>query len=215
VIENLKAEGSGPLTVTCSAVFDDSPCTWTCQSNAIYTLADGDYSVTLSAPGYASKTIDFTVTNPTNCGCCGCGCTIGVQSSVELEPDSTIQSGGCCADLENDERNCGACGRQCPANMCSNGSCLPNFGQCLIGGTDFQTSTSFQNCDDYCASVGQVCSVSCGGDGNEASQEWLNPPQNCYDTTTLPTVRGCGDAFAQTVNGQVPQYQCCCGDALK
>jgi hypothetical protein len=212
VIQNLKAEGVG-VHVTCTA-FGGTPCMWMCRSQE-YELPGGDYSVTLSAPGYASKTIDFTITPPTNCGCCGCGCTVGAQETVKLTPDSTLQSGGCCADLESDSSNCGACGRTCPANMCFNGSCAPSFGACLFGGTYVQTNTTFTSCDDYCASVGQVCSASCGTNSDEASEEWLNPSQNCYDLTAKPILRGCADSFETTVNGDVPEYDCCCGDASK
>jgi hypothetical protein len=204
VIQNLKAEGEG-LNVNCYA-YTSTACEWTCQSTD-YRLPDGDYSVTITAPGYADKTVDFTVTNPTNCGCCGCLCGAGYQGTVELVPSGTPTTTGCCANTDSDPNNCGACGRKCPANGCGAGKCLPTFGACVF------PSMGANDCDEYCASIGQTCSASCGTNSNEASEEWINPTQNCYDATQTPTVHACADPFEQAgPSGSIPQYHCCCGD---
>jgi len=160
VIQGLKVEGSG-LEVTCFA-FTGTTCEWRCESSE-YRLADGDYSATITAPGYSPKTVEFSVTNPTNCGCCGC-CPGTYQATVDLVPSGEPPTSGCCADLDNDVNNCGACGRKCPANGCSGGKCTPYFGACVIPGV------SGNNCDAYCASIGQVCSASCGTNSDEASE---------------------------------------------
>jgi len=98
-------------------------CGWNCQFYQ-FQIPNGDYTIVLDAPGYESKSVDFTVTQPTNCGCCGCGCGIGYQGSVMLEPDGN-DIPECCSTLVVDTANCGTCGNVCQNNQaCSNGACV-------------------------------------------------------------------------------------------
>jgi hypothetical protein len=98
-------------------------CGWNCQYNQ-FQIPNGDYTIVLEAPGYESTSVDFTVAQPTSCGCCGCGCAVGYQGSVVLEPDgSGIPE--CCSTLVVDTANCGACGHACQAGQaCSSGECV-------------------------------------------------------------------------------------------
>jgi hypothetical protein len=99
-----------------------TPCAWSCQ---LYQLSNGSghYSIELDAPGYASKAIEFSVSTPTNCGCCGCGCTAAFDDSTELEPDGS-EIPNCCAALSTDSRNCGTCGNICDSGYtCTDGEC--------------------------------------------------------------------------------------------
>jgi len=96
-------------------------CSWHCQYYQTQ-LPDGDYTIVLTAPGYATKNVDFTVTNPTNCGCCGCGCGVGYQGSAALEPDGSATP-ECCSTL-NEMSNCGSCGNACDSGQtCTSGVC--------------------------------------------------------------------------------------------
>ena len=124
MITNLQAVGDHGLMISCFAnPQGNSACTWTCQSDAV-PLSDGDYTVTVSAPGYDSTEITFTVTSPTNCGCCGCPCHTERFDQVVLTPNGDDLS-ACCADLETDSENCGSCGHACSlAFHCSKGDCL-------------------------------------------------------------------------------------------
>lgn len=99
-----------------------TPCSWYCQFYQL-ALGDGDYAIELSAPGYGNKTVEFSVQNPTNCGCCGCGCGPGYTGDTALEPDGG-EIPACCAALAGDTRNCGACGNECETGYtCTEGEC--------------------------------------------------------------------------------------------
>jgi hypothetical protein len=202
VIQDLTAVGNG-LELTCYT-YGGTSCEWTCQSTA-FNLSSGDYSVTLSAPGYDSRTVEFSVAPQTNCGCCGCACGNGDQETVSLHPAEAATPAGCCADLQNDAKNCGSCGTVCPLGLCESGKCAPAWGQCLIA------QTAFTDCNDYCGSLGERCAASCGVNADEAVESWVNPTQNCFDTTKSPNVGGCADPFQQPSGNDIPQYQCCCG----
>jgi hypothetical protein len=134
-----------------------TPCTWNCQFYQT-PIPDGDYSIVLSAPGYQEKTIDFTVEQPQNCGCCGCGCGIGYQGTASLEPDGS-GTPECCSTLL-DAANCGACGNACdPGLACSNGSCVA---PCLAEGSS-------------CDGAGDTC---CGG--LTCCSGAASAPRHCY-----------------------------------
>lgn len=107
----------------CSPSGPAGSCSWSCQFLQ-FQIPNGDYTIVLSAPGYEDKSVDFTVTQPTNCGCCGCGCGIGYQGTTTLEPDGS-GTPECCSTLVTDTTNCGACGHACEAGQaCSNGECV-------------------------------------------------------------------------------------------
>lgn len=98
-------------------------CSWSCQYFQTQ-IPNGDYTIVLSAPGYEDKTVDFTVTQPTNCGCCGCTCGVGYQGTTMLDPDGSGVP-ECCSTLVVDTGNCGACGHACQSGeACSNGECV-------------------------------------------------------------------------------------------
>lgn len=205
VIQNLKVD-SPLLDLSCSTE-PGSLCSWLCQSAAYAGAPAGDYSVTITADGYEPATVDFTV--PAGC------CPRVPDRSVLLVPAGAPPTAGCCADLDDDPTNCGTCGRTCPGGRCAEGTCSPTFLQCLVSGEQPYTGVVYQTCDDFCASVGQVCSASCGYDSNEASEEWFDS-LNCYDDTEMgvtPVLHGCSDVFeAQGPNGETPSFKCCCGD---
>jgi len=124
MISNLTATGDNGLEITCSSNGQSGAgCAWTCQST-IFQLRDGDYTVTFSAPGYDAAEVTFTVTNPTNCGCCGCPCHTERFDMVMLSPNGD-DPGACCTSLETDAENCGSCGHACTtAFHCTNGDCV-------------------------------------------------------------------------------------------
>jgi hypothetical protein len=130
-LENLDT-GESPSDVRCAG--GGPPCTWYCQSTQ-YAIPGGHYQLTLSAPGYANKTVEFTVATSSNCGCCGCGCSGGYSGTVDLTSDGGAAP-GCCADRMNDATNCGQCGNKCAydsqtcmAGTCEN-VCLPEGSSC-------------------------------------------------------------------------------------
>ncbi len=139
-IADLKASADFPITCYANG---GSPCQWTCQSDD-FELPDGDYTVVLSAPGFESKSIDFSIVPQTNCGCCGCPCPLGYYGNEVL-----TGTGGeaCCADRHIDPNNCGACGNACGSGVCTAGQCE--------GGSDCATITTRDECEasSQCHSV--------------------------------------------------------------
>jgi len=110
-----------------------APCQWTCDSQQ-FGLPDGHYSIRLSAPGYETQTVEFDVVNPTNCGCCGCGCGPNVQKDVTLKPNGD-PVGNCCAVTATDPDHCGECNNACDTRLCSEGECEGTGGTGGIAGT--------------------------------------------------------------------------------
>jgi hypothetical protein len=202
IISNLKIDSPG-LDLQCRTN-GGSPCQWFCQSVS-YQIADGDYTVTISAPGYAPATLDIHAVSPTNCGCCGC-CPFNYFKSVTLTPNGASPA-GCCANLDSDSTNCGTCGHACPnSGPCVAGKCGPSFGECLIEGGGFAT------CDAYCASLKQTCSAACGPSLNQASVEWTGN-SGCSDLSGAETVGSCSSTLETVPSGNaVPASDCCCGD---
>jgi hypothetical protein len=96
----------------------------TCTSESL--LADGHYSVEVGSPAFTPKKVEFHITNPTDCGCCGC-CPGSAQVTVTLDPvENPPEELLCCADLASDDDNCGACGNVCtPRYSCRGGECIP------------------------------------------------------------------------------------------
>jgi hypothetical protein len=110
----------GALQCYPSALQDS--CYWSCQYYQTQ-IPDGDYTIVISAPGYVTKNVDFTVEQPTNCGCCGCVCGTAYHGTTELEPDGS-GAPECCSTL-NETSNCGSCGHACEGGQtCSNGECV-------------------------------------------------------------------------------------------
>jgi hypothetical protein len=156
-IADLTAEAN--FGVTCYAG-GGTPCQWQCQSTQ-YQLPAGDYSVTLSAPGFDPKTIDFTINAQTGCGCCGCPCTQGYFGSVMLDGDGEADS--CCADRSKDVNHCGTCGNFCEtsevcnAGMCE-AACLSTGASC---GAGIGTCCSGLTCCSGAADAPTNCYVNC------------------------------------------------------
>lgn len=117
-LHGLTAE-SEDLTVTCE-LWDG--CSGSCGSQ--YLLADGHYTVTLSAPAAEPVTVEFDIVNPQDCGCCGC-CPGSHFEQIVMVPDPASESpNDCCADLETDSANCGICGHTCSdTETCVDGDC--------------------------------------------------------------------------------------------
>jgi hypothetical protein len=129
-IQDLVAE-STELGLTCSAS-GVAPCQWYCESQ-LFGVSSGSHSITLSAPGYETQTVEFEIVNPT-CGCCGCGCGPYVQMPVTLKPNGD-PVGNCCANLSTDPTHCGECGNTCSGSVCSQGACEGQGGAGGSGGT--------------------------------------------------------------------------------
>jgi hypothetical protein len=110
-ITDLTVSANG-ITVEC-APDPDNDCWWICQSDR-RPLLDGEYVMTVSAPGYHQKIVRFTVQTPAECGCCDCSCTGGYQpgTAVDLYTNGDTLP-GCCAATATDPNHCGACGNVC------------------------------------------------------------------------------------------------------
>ncbi len=200
IVSSLTAQGPG-LSLTCMR---SSPtCAFFCQSGP--TLADGSYTVTLRAPGYRPLDVPIHAVSPGRCSCCG----FSISQSVKLVPDGTPVA-GCCADLQTDPQNCGACGRACiaPGASCSAGKCAPAYRGCIDSGSP---ATS---CDAYCASLGQSCTAACGANGfggTDAVNWWTSP--GCPSTAATYSTSGvCSTPFAWSAQGGPQSYRCCCTD---
>jgi hypothetical protein len=94
--------------------------------------ASGPVVVTLSAPGYQRTEVEVLLEPRGDCGCCACCAEKTEEVEVVLEvledPPSDLV---CCADLNNDEQNCGACGHSCNESpegpVCEGGRCTVGF----------------------------------------------------------------------------------------
>jgi len=172
-------------------------CGFVCRSTETK-LPDGSYQVTLKAPGYGAKLVPFTITNPTQCGCCGC-CPGAFQQNVTLEPDGSPIT-GCCSDLQTDPMNCGTCGHACTAGAsCSAGQCQPALGPCL------GPTSGFLSCNAYCASLGRACVPACGVTHDQSLNWWSTP--GCSESVVYSTGGTCSDAFYWA---SAQGYRCCC-----
>jgi hypothetical protein len=120
-ITDLTVSANG-ITVEC-APDPDNDCWWICQSDR-RPLLDGEYVMTVSAPGYHQKIVRFTVQTPAECGCCDCSCTGGYQpgTAVDLYTNGDTLP-GCCAATATDPNHCGACGNVCESGHCEAGTC--------------------------------------------------------------------------------------------
>ncbi len=104
-------------------------------------------------------------TNEQNCGACGvacdrsgCGTGAGTCQACAIEETPPLGEiaapvcinisecltprtvcGGACTTLQDDEQNCGACGRRCESGICEAGECLGDVPQSLVLiGHDFE-----------------------------------------------------------------------------
>ena len=198
IISSLTVDAPG-LNLTCS----HSGCQYFCTSG--YMIADGDYTVTLTSPGYDTVTLTFTAVSPTNCGCCGC-CPYSFNKTVVLHPNGQPIT-GCCADTQNDPNNCGQCGHACRSGaLCKAGQCAPSFSACL------DQSSGLSTCASYCASVGRSCAAGCGTLGTASVGQWFNQPA-CDVGVSHSEGATCQDALPfAAVGGDAITYRCCCTD---
>ncbi len=167
VVGSIAVQASG-VTLDCTR----SGCGFVCTSGGL--LANGNYSVALTAPGYQTTTIQVAVTNPTDCGCCGC-CPFSTYQQVSLVPDGSPIT-GCCADLMTDPNNCGNCGKTCTSgSSCSAGNCTPVFAPCVT------SASGDASCTDYCKKQGKICAAACGPSGTDSLEWWGQGSVNCSD----------------------------------
>jgi hypothetical protein len=116
-ISDLTADVPG-VPFSCKPLPGRSPCQWECVPSAIVPV--GQYTATISAPGYETATVEFDLTTP--CGCCSCRCAQRWRAEVQLSP-AADPAPACCAALATDPNNCGECGRVCPQGVCTAGTC--------------------------------------------------------------------------------------------
>ena len=99
-----------------------------------------------------------------------------------------------CVNLQDDERNCGACGRRCKKNeQCCGGRCI------ALG-----TPDNCSGCGDVCAPgdscVDGICTSTCGGVQCEPTESCCN--NECIDTSDDPDNCGaCGVSGDACCNG--------------
>ncbi len=178
--------------------------------------ADGRCQMPCAAGERACGSTCVNVQNDNaHCGACGNACAAGQMCAMgrcELAcaaPLTTCSADGdagagdagvgrYCADTRSDERNCGACGAQCPAgNTCLDGVCAVTCvtSQTLCGATCRDLQTDVQHCGT-CSNAcfaGQVCSTgacqaSCGAGLSECAG-------GCVSTASDP--RNCGACGAR------------------
>ncbi len=191
VLANLSVTANG-LTFDCTA--SSSPCEWFC--NSIGPIPDGDYVITVSAPGFEPGTVDVHAVTPTDCGCCGC-CPFQTFQALTLEPNGSSVT-GCCANLQEDARNCGTCGRACDSgSTCAAGKCTPAAEGCL------KAAAGVTTCEAYCKGGGEACVEGCGANDATGALEWAGTDacSGAYQNRT------CSDVFDASAS-----YACCCGD---
>jgi hypothetical protein len=192
VVGSLVVQADG-VDFTCTRL----GCGFRCSTQA--QLADGTYSIELSAPGYRTQSIQVEVVSPTSCGCCGC-CPFSATRDVVLEPDGSPIT-GCCADVMTDPNNCGTCGKACsPDAWCAAGKCTPVFAPCIAA------SDGFASCDDYCVKQGKSCQAACGPSGTESLHWWGQGSVDCSDNIYSPN-----GMCAQSLAGFVG-VRCCCAE---
>jgi len=176
-----------------------------------------------------------------NCGECGTECEMD-EACIDSVCEQAVCSPECdtgevccpgvggadadCVDLETDEDNCGACGRecvgeeQCVAGVCTTAVCDPPCGEDpyrCCGGTCVNTDTDIDNCG-FCGNAcdperadsctGGTCS--CGGVSQCSSGQMCCPGVGCRNTSSDPNnCGGCGvecDAGMSCTEGE-----CTCG----
>lgn len=186
-------------------------CLFTCQAQEALTSAGspaaGSYAISVQAPGYLEATVPVELTS--SCGCCGC-CAQAPTQHIALQPDGSLIA-GCCADLDGDPLNCGACGHVCPGGwpVCTNGKCEPAFSGCI------EEQPSLPDCAAYCSSVGQSCTTGCSGVRGNSVAYWEVPgcPQSALVHYGAPSgnVATCTDPFAWNTDASTQRsYRCCC-----
>jgi hypothetical protein len=132
----------------------------------------------------------------------GDGNAATVEVPIPLQctgPNYSACAGMCTAPVDNDQNNCGQCGKQCKVESCINRQC--------IGLLDSYTQTP-QTCTAVCAKRDGVCASTCDFDDNGVVKKVLGlvsfsgtPDQYLTDCNTVPTGAGT----------MVKQY-CCCAD---
>ena len=189
----------------------------------------GDALCTTGDGGRVGKCVN-TKTDNTNCGACGktckqgeiCfggGCT-GTCGGAQQGQTTCVADGGSpyCANLKNDNANCGACGKTCAADLlCVSGackaSCTPAQPKCGgDGGAPYCANLTTDNAN--CGGCGATCGVL------EACEAGVCTSQ-CSESQSLCVTDGgapfCAALLSDTANcgacGKVcpPGYPCSSG----
>ena len=132
--------------------------------------------------------------------------------------DTLYQCGEDCARLASAQRHCGACFNACVNEFtetdCRQGQCQGFYGEC------FGPDAPFNNCAQYCSSIGKSCdeaqeSGTCGA----TYEAVLGLPEACEGigttATTLVQDVGCHDPIDWTQFdtlglGELAGVRCCC-----
>jgi hypothetical protein len=175
VVDDDGGEGSASLTVTVV----DPECEASTECEAPTSCVDGLCQCPSLDP-------------PCGAVCCDAGesCQNGQCRAEGCQPPLT-DCGGYCADLEEDENNCGSCGRVCYA--CELGECRGEcpFGQTNCGDTGC-TNTLFDPLN--CGSCGRRC----GDDSVCSNGECV--PNGCPPGWGMCAVGGCVDLSSDPFN---------------
>lgn len=160
------------------------------EAHAMATCSQSLCKVTSCAAGYADCNMDpsdgceaFLKTDVSNCGACGnfcsvpngmgaCNGTCSLKGCFKgfFDCDGKYAN-GCEVAISGDPKNCGVCGKVCPApanatpgcigGLCDIGVCLPGFGDCdnnPATGCETNLNTSANNC----SGCGDICKVANG-----------------------------------------------------
>lgn len=110
---------------------------------------------------------------------------------------------GVCTDITTDTNHCGGCGAACEGG-CQGGKCAPKWYECIV------ENDGFSACDQYCASVAEVCVENGCGLGATILAYDLAP--HCMDEDyDMPYLEPCDKVQSWDFGRQV--IQCCCTDS--
>ncbi len=181
-----------------------------------------------------------TQNDPNNCGTCGHACGSGLlcsggQCSTTCNPPETTCNGSppdggadagdaaaggdggapYCANLGNDNNNCGVCGKVCPVDhTCSNGSCVlncpPSKKACQSANMCINLGTCCTTAD--CTIPGETCPSPGGQCTCPAGQKPCTANNQCIPMNTCCTTSDC-PVSGETCSG--PGGTCSCATGNK